>query len=76
MKMDNASDDADSFVEPGSVPVKDDDKPETNNLDNILSVLRYFMAHFNSQPLQVDRLNARILDKYPKYLTKFSLLDL
>jgi len=63
-----------SFNEPEAAP--ESVAPQANSLDNIINVIRYFINRFNSAPLHVDKSSARILDKYPKYLTKFSLLDL
>jgi hypothetical protein len=63
-----------SFNEPEAVP--ETTAASSNSLDNIVNVIRYFINRFNSAPLHVDKSSARILDKYPKYLTKFSLLDL
>lgn len=47
-----------------------------SNLVNILSVVKSFLERFNSQPLHVEHSNAQIQLKYPKYLSKFSLLNL
>lgn len=43
---------------------------------NILRVIQTFLDRFNSQPLHTEHSNAQIQLKYPKYLSKFSLLNL
>jgi len=50
--------------------------PYESNLTQVLSTIRDFIAKFMSQPIQVDKDNAQILPKYPKYLSKYSLLNL
>ncbi|CDW71534.1 UNKNOWN [Stylonychia lemnae] len=47
-----------------------------SNLTQVLSTIRDFISKFMSQPIQVDKDNAQILLKYPKYLSKHSLLNL
>lgn len=63
------------FAEPSVDNGPPTEAPANNNLDNVINIIRFFMAKFEGSPLNVDRQSARILDKYPKYLTKFSLLE-
>jgi hypothetical protein len=47
---------AEDFAEPShdNIDLKCDIQP-SNNLDNVISVIRYFMARFEGSPLHVDR---------------------
>lgn len=39
-------------------------------------MLGQFLKKFETSSHQIDKQNARIADKYPKYLSKFSLIGL
>ena len=43
----------------------------------MISTVKDIMQRFQSQPLlHIDKDNAQVLQKYPKYLTRYSLLHL
>jgi hypothetical protein len=56
--------------------VPDEAQRPKSNLLHVLQVIRSFLSRFKSQPLHFDKSNAQILERYPKYLSKFSLLNL
>lgn len=48
-----------------------------SNLGTVISNIKEIVSRFQAQPLlHVDKDNAQILRKYPKYLTRYSLLHL
>jgi len=50
-------------------------EPDTN-VQKIIHVIRHFLTKFDHEPLQVDKEQASISVKYPKYLSKQSLFKL
>lgn len=42
----------------------------------VLQVIGDFLKKFHASSHQIDNQNARIVEKYPKYLSKFSLIGL
>ena len=55
--------------------IPEDLKPKSN-LIFILNVLEVYIKKFKASSQQVDITNARQVEKYPKYLSKFSLIGL
>jgi hypothetical protein len=52
-------------------------KTSESNLSMVISNIKEIVGRFLAQPLlHVDKGNAQILRKYPKYLTRYSLLHL
>ena len=50
--------------------------PQESNLGRVLTTINDVLRSFNQEPIQhMDKTNAQILKKYPKYLTHFSLLS-
>ena len=47
-----------------------------SNLMVVLHVIGDFLKKFQASSHQIDNQNARIVEKYPKYLSKFSLIGL
>ena len=47
-----------------------------SNLMAVLHVIGEYLKKFQASSHQIDNQNARIVDKYPKYLSKFSLIGL
>lgn len=48
-----------------------------SNLGKVMQTIKDIISRFQSQPLlHIDKENAQILRKYPKYLTRYSLLHL
>ena len=63
----------------GSKEPEEKAKENPKKLSNMMAVLHVideFLKKFQASSHQVDNQNARIVDKYPKYLSKFSLIGL
>lgn len=52
-------------------------KSSESNISKVMQTIKDIISRFKSQPLlHIDKDNIQILKKYPKYLTRFSLLHL
>ena len=69
---------AQSYAEGGqAAEEKEQEAPRPkSNLIFVLSVIDGFLKKFKASSHTVDNQNARIVEKYPKYLSKYSLIGL